>query len=277
MKNLILLLFPFLLSAQTHRFVYEMKFKTDSTAKDFRKTNMVLDVNPDEIKFYNFEYIKIDSLNKTRPGNRSTMWDDEVPALIRKKNSELNRNYLLLDHFFVVETKDKMQWQLSDETKEQEGYHLQKATTTFGGRNWTAWFTKEINLQEGPYKFRGLPGFIFQIEDDKNNYQFSLIKSYKLAKTYDTQDFLETFAGMKPAKISQERYNKLLVQNYNDPLHDFRETFSKNNNPESKFFFNSIEIKDISQFKELTEMKQKMMRQNNNPIEIDQAVKYPLE
>lgn len=274
MKKLFFLLFPVLFSAQTHRFVYEFQFKADSTA-DFRKSNMVLDVNPDEVKFYNAEYITIDSLNKTRPGMNSAMWDDETPVVIRKRHSDDNRSYLLLDNLFVIESKDKIQWDLSSETREQDGYHLQKAVSKFGGRNWTAWFTKEINLNEGPYKFRGLPGFIFQVEDDKNNFKFSLIKSYKLQKTYDTSGFLETFAGMKPIKITQERYNKMLLENYSDPLHDFRETYSKNNDPKSKFYFNSIEIKDISQFKELTEMKKKMIRQNNNPIELDKAVKYP--
>lgn len=116
---------------------------------------------------------------------------------------------------------------------------------------------------------------IFKIEDDRNNYRFLLVKSYNLAKTYDTSNFLETFAGMKPLKITQAKYNKLLLDNYRDPLHSFRESYSRNTNPENKFFFNSIEIKDISQFKELTEMKRKMIRENNNPIELDQAVHYP--
>ena len=274
MKQLVLLFIPLFFTAQTHRFVYEMQFKTDSTA-DFRKADMALDVNPDEVKFYNLEYVKLDSLNKTRVGGKSMMWDDETPVVIHKKNSEINTNYILLDNLFIIETKDKLQWKLTQETKEKDGYHLQKATTKFGGRNWIAWFTKEIHLQEGPYKFRGLPGLVFQVEDDKDHYKFSLIKSYKLPKTYETNEFLESFAGMKPVKISQERYQKLLLETYNDPLHDFRERFSKNDNPENRFYFNSIEIKDISQFKELTEMKKKLIRQNNNPIEIDKAVNYP--
>ena len=177
MKQLVLLFIPLFFTAQTHRFVYEMQFKTDSTA-DFRKTNMALDVNPDEVKFYNLEYVKLDSLNKTRVVGKSRMWDDETPVVIHKKNSEINTNYILLDNLFIIATKDKLQWKLTQETKEKDGYHLQKATTKFGGRNWIAWFTKEIDLQEGPYKFRGLPGLVFQVEDDKDHYKFSLIKSY---------------------------------------------------------------------------------------------------
>ena len=78
---------------------------------------------------------------------------------------------------FSVETQDKMNWKLQNETKTSGNYLLQKATTKFGGRNWTAWFTKDIALNEGPYKFRGLPGMIFEIYDDKNNFKFSYISN----------------------------------------------------------------------------------------------------
>lgn len=37
----------------------------------------------------------------------------------------------------------------------------------------------------------------------------------------------------------------------------------------------SIEIKSAEQFKELTELSQKRIRDNNNPIEIDKVVKFP--
>lgn len=33
----------------------------------------------------------------------------------------------------------------------------QKATCDFAGRKWIAWFTTEIPIQDGPYKFYGLP------------------------------------------------------------------------------------------------------------------------
>ena len=61
-----------------------------------------------------------------------------------------------------------MNWQLHSHTIVEDQYTLQKATTTFGGRRvWVAWFSKDVNVSEDPYKFRRLPGVIFQIEDDK--------------------------------------------------------------------------------------------------------------
>jgi hypothetical protein len=54
-----------------------------------------------------------------------------------------------------------------------------KATTSFAGRNYEAWFTPEIPISDGPYKFYGLPGLIFKICDKKNQHVFTLKKLTK--------------------------------------------------------------------------------------------------
>lgn len=269
---LILLLFSLALTAQTHRFIYEYHYKMDSTSSEPRKVNMVLDVNPDNVKFYNYEFVKTDSINKTR-GQHNNLWDD-TPAIVRKKGSNINSNYMIVQNLLVIDTEDKMQWNLSEETKKSGEYTLQKATTRFGGRNWTAWFSKDITLSEGPYKFKGLPGLIFEIEDDKNNFKFSLVKSYKLAKTYETRDILESFAGHKAVKISEAKLKKMMIDNYNDPLHDFKEHYKNNTDPTARFMVMGIEVKSPDQLKELSDMMQKNIKKNNNPIEIDKAIKY---
>ncbi|HOB23977.1 MAG TPA: GLPGLI family protein [Kaistella sp.] len=273
MKKFILILFPLLFSAQTHRFIFEFKFKSDSLSKEFRTENMVLDINPDEFKFYPYAYAENDSLGKVR-NYKNIMWDDQLPALKRNKNSYTNTSYILLNDFFSFQTEDKISWNLSNETKKSAQYTLQKATTNFGGRKWTAWFSKEVNLSEGPYKFRGLPGLIFEIQDDQQNFIFSLVKSQKFKNTYDTSEFLESFGGKKPIPINEKILLKKRMELFNDPLRDFKEDFKKSNGA-GKFSVLGIEVKSIEQFKELTERFQEMMRKENNPIEIDKAVKYP--
>jgi GLPGLI family protein len=81
-----------------------------------------------------------------------------------------------------LQTKDTQNWKLTNESKKVKDLTLQKATTHYGGRDWTAWFTKEIPFQEGPYKFHGLPGLIVELYYDKNDYKFDLVKSVKLDK-----------------------------------------------------------------------------------------------
>lgn len=72
-----------------------------------------------------------------------------------------------IDHF------DHFRWVIQkNETKEILGYTCQKATGEFRGRHYTAWFTSEIPVSAGPYKFRGLPGLILEIYDDRNLFVF---------------------------------------------------------------------------------------------------------
>jgi GLPGLI family protein len=66
-------------------------------------------------------------------------------------------------------------WQLYDEQKRILSYTCQKATCTFRGRHYTAWFAPEIPIKEGPYKFGGLPGLILQMNDDASQYTFTCI------------------------------------------------------------------------------------------------------
>ncbi|MCW4452769.1 GLPGLI family protein [Kaistella sp. BT6-1-3] len=225
----LLLIFTFsfgLISAQTHRFIYEFKYKQNPKQTDFKKENMTLDINPENIKFYNYHYVTIDSTNITK-GQNSQLWDTSTPVIVRLKNSNTNKNYTLINDVFVFETEDKINWNLEKETKKFENYTLQKATTNFGGRNWTAWFSKEINVPEGPYKFHGLPGLIFQIFNyskinlsvpmRKNQHgfvEFSRTKS-KIRKRIETNisqlcgqftinvNFAKTFQGLATRIVSK--------------------------------------------------------------------------
>ena len=65
------------------------------------------------------------------------------------------------------------QWQMCDETREILGYTCHKAQCYFRGRLWTAWYSEEIPLHDGPWKFCGLPGLILKVEDDKAHYSFT--------------------------------------------------------------------------------------------------------
>jgi hypothetical protein len=60
--------------------------------------NMALDINPKDVKFYNYENIINDSLNKKGGNNYSTSPD--IPTLRRLKNSYQNTNYeMMMDYF----------------------------------------------------------------------------------------------------------------------------------------------------------------------------------
>ena len=75
-----------------------------------------------------------------------------------------------------TEPVPKQQWTLAEETQTIHGYRCQKATCRWRGRDYVAWFTTEIPIQRGPWKFGGLPGLIVKISDVKQEYNFELVK-----------------------------------------------------------------------------------------------------
>ena len=86
----------------------------------------------------------------------------------------------MMPYYYVFESRDEMKWKIEKETKNLENYKLQRATTNFGGREWIAWFSSDIPISEGPYKFRGLPGLILFLEDSKQNFVFSFKRNKNL-------------------------------------------------------------------------------------------------
>ena len=63
----------------------------------------------------------------------------------------------------------EMEWEIEgDSTRTVLGYECVMARTNYHGREWRAWFTPEIPVQDGPWKFHGLPGLILAAESDND-------------------------------------------------------------------------------------------------------------
>lgn len=75
--------------------------------------------------------------------------------------------------YYTYIDRTNINWQLLNEFKEISGYKCQKATATFRGRKYEAYFTSEIPLSYGPWKFGGLPGLILEIYDQTGEVYFS--------------------------------------------------------------------------------------------------------
>ncbi|MGE8432664.1 GLPGLI family protein [Chryseobacterium joostei] len=261
--------------AQTHRFIYELQYKIDSTEAGYEKLNMILDITSKEVKFYGKGLAITDSLNK-KFGMNSSYTDMTGQVVKRKLNSFDNENFINIKNgYYSFKTTDQINWAISDETKKIENYTLQKANTTFGGRNWIAWFCKDIPFNEGPFKLRGLPGLIFELSDTKKNFIYTLLKSQELPKIYYTEDFLESNFGNKAIPINQKQKHKLIMEFYNDPFAFERNNFKKSNN-DLKININGKEIHNVDELNTQTKSMQEVIRKYNNPIEIDKAIYYPI-
>lgn len=85
-----------------------------------------------------------------------------------------------------TESQPKMTWTMSEETKEILGYECQKAETDFRGRHWIVWFTPEVAVDCGFWKFSGLPGLIMEADSSDDFYRYTAVsienRSMKIQK-----------------------------------------------------------------------------------------------
>ncbi|MBE6343093.1 MAG: GLPGLI family protein [Lentimicrobiaceae bacterium] len=84
--------------------------------------------------------------------------------------------------FTYEEPFDSFNWQITSKIDTIHNYVCQKAICDFGGRTWEAWFTMEIPISDGPYKFCGLPGLILNVTDTQNHYSFNFLSIEKPAE-----------------------------------------------------------------------------------------------
>lgn len=93
-----------------------------------------------------------------------------------------NYHTLPLRKNFAIEYSEhqpSFDWKISNETQSILSYECQKAETNYGGRNWTVWFTPEIPVDCGLWKFAGLPGLILKAEDSGGFYRFTCLSVTK--------------------------------------------------------------------------------------------------
>lgn len=75
-------------------------------------------------------------------------------------------------------------WKMESNIDTVNGFVCRKATLDFAGRKYSAWYSLEIPIQEGPYIFKGLPGLVMKISDSKAHYTWEVVNI--LNKTAET-------------------------------------------------------------------------------------------
>ncbi|MDR1552255.1 MAG: GLPGLI family protein, partial [Prevotellaceae bacterium] len=120
----------------------------------------------------------------------------------------------------------KQDWKITNETKEISGYKCQKATCSFRGRDYVAWFTREIPVKEGPWKFDGLPGLIVKVYDTKEHYDFELYAVQKAGKAiiFNTDGYI---------KVNMKNYIQMSKNRIKNPFTGQNITFNVNGYPNS--------------------------------------------
>jgi len=149
------------------------------------------------------------------------------------------------DYFIFTESLNSNQWEILEEYDVYMGYKVQKAITKYGGRQFEAWFTEEIPINDGPYVFGNLPGLIVRVTDTQYHYDFKMVKIEKKSEPLAYQRFRKTI------KTSKSHFFKALL--------DF------NDNVLGKMAMGGVTLTDKCQSKDVQERYNK----KNNPLELD--------
>ncbi len=105
-------------------------------------------------------------------------------------------------------------WTIHKERQVIQGIDCIKASGSYGGRNYHAWFAPSIPINDGPYVFRGLPGLIVKIEDENKWYSFEVQStSLKKSQRFWKKDLMHK----SYVSISRKEYTKLMFKELTNP------------------------------------------------------------
>ncbi|MCR5140065.1 MAG: GLPGLI family protein [Bacteroidaceae bacterium] len=86
------------------------------------------------------------------------------------------REFIFPHEFEGCEPTPDIAWTLTDDTLAIGGYSCQRATATFRGVAWTAWYAEETPSSAGPWRLRGLPGLIVKAESEAHTFCLAELK-----------------------------------------------------------------------------------------------------
>lgn len=177
-----------LITAQKVILTYKLDYKIDTLQKNTNTELFTLIISDSISKFISNNQIQRDSIVNTLKNNPNQIFSafSNVSKVPKTKFSfEIIKNFqtkvinfreqIYTNNYQYIENMKDFYWTLSNESKEINEYHCKKATIHYAGRDYIAWYTTEIPIFDGPYKFSGLPGLIIEIYDKDFNYYFHLV------------------------------------------------------------------------------------------------------
>lgn len=205
---------------------YKYTWQFDTLRNGVRDDLIILQIGKNVSKNYSYYTDQSDSLNRAPDGKqkRATLMKKAVQdylnkgifegVLYKRSVTYIYKNYpkgkmtvtdgISTQYYTYEDELDAQNWHIADSIKTILGYSCQKAECDFRGRQWTAWFTPDIPVSDGPWKFGNLPGLIMDVYDEKYQYHFTIIGLEKV------NDILIVFTYFK----DRAKYEKTSRQDF---------------------------------------------------------------
>lgn len=205
---------------------YNAKYVRDTleseTEGGVKEDVLKLMIGPKASKFYSYKTYLADSTIRAEitpgrsldlgSGSRYEQGETYIIYKDREKGELTYTDKISMDHFMYQEKTEPQQWEILDQTKEILGYECQKAVCDFRGRRYEAWFTWEVPISEGPWKFEGLPGLIMAVADDQGHY------SFEIAGIMQVENTPINYADAKYHKTKRKDFLKTMYKYASNPI-----------------------------------------------------------
>ena len=196
--SMLLILMSFVANAQTpysqslengktvdtakYKATYQLRYKNHPDDKDYMEDTRILLIGKERYKDCSEILLHFDSIHteekrrgaSTYSNPTGNPWPLELIGSLQNKTANIKyRLPIMTGTLRYEELLPTLAWNfVPDSSMTILGYECQEATTEHAGRIYKAWFTTELPLPYGPYKFGGLPGLILRIQDQEGQYNW---------------------------------------------------------------------------------------------------------
>lgn len=163
------------------------------------------------------EISDMDAFNAAMASGKKKTLEENILIDKIKNNEIVQRTAGSTQKYQYEEPCPELNWEILEGDTIIAGYKCNKAKTSLFGRDYIAWYSPEINLPYGPYKFSGLPGLIFRVTDTNNHFDFLLDGFEK------TDRFTPIYLWKKDIEnASRDKVRKIYKNYCADPLSAFK-------------------------------------------------------
>ena len=184
-------------NAAFYRAEYIHLYKKDSLKTTFFKDVFYLDIcksghslfysRANQIKDSVETALKADGISGLELVMRTRQLSNGLQWYIDKRFADCEYDYtnkLLVDFKRYTAPLEMPQWEIVGDTVTINGFLCKEAHAFVQGRKWIAWYTEEIQSNDGPWLLWGLPGLIIHAKDSDNYFKFNCTSVKLLDEPY---------------------------------------------------------------------------------------------
>jgi GLPGLI family protein len=173
-------------------------------------------------KDYTTEDFKVNNNDTSHKSSSSNVYELYKNIDIRKI---FLREMAFMQRVIVEDSLINHDWKIGKEKRKIGKFDCQNAEVDFRGRHYIAWFTLEIPVSNGPWKFHGLPGLIVEVSDTLKQVKFELLQIQLSSNSLSIKPPLATkkeqlYKWVDFVKRRKENKENYIKQVKSDPNYD---------------------------------------------------------